>query len=332
MQKPARAFVLRIAPNDDRVEEAIESGDLIIGWSCAPGLLDANLSWEQFRKIVHEGCYSGEKDYRRSGAGAGNIWRFVREMQEGDLVVIPHGPHFYIAQVARPPRYDQDKAKDDTAYRRKTNLLNSGRPIPRKWARAALQSRLKARHTCADATDLVDAILEVLLEVAEKGRAPSFAEDLRRRLLDETQKEICSGRLNPDAFEELVAAVLRSLGAENVRIILKNLDKGADILPDFMIAKTFKLTLAVQAKHFQPDPPVGSEVIDQLVRGMVAEGAQFGWVATSGTFSPSAIAHAKELEEQMGFRIELVDGELLATLIIEGGLRVAVASEQGHDA
>jgi hypothetical protein len=49
------AYVLRIAPNGrDRVTEALEKDQIIIGWANADGLLDASLSWEQFREIIRE--------------------------------------------------------------------------------------------------------------------------------------------------------------------------------------------------------------------------------------------------------------------------------------
>jgi predicted Mrr-cat superfamily restriction endonuclease len=86
------AFVLRIAPSEiDRVEEALKSGDAIIGWSGAKGLLDASLTWERFREIGHATYYSSERDYTRAGRAAGSLWRFIREMNDGDLVVVPHG-------------------------------------------------------------------------------------------------------------------------------------------------------------------------------------------------------------------------------------------------
>ena len=93
--RKAGAFVLRIAPSGkDRVHEALESEELIIGWSRAKGLLDEKLQWEKFREIIHNSDYSDQKDYRKSGSAAGNMWRFIREMKQKDLVVVPYGNIF----------------------------------------------------------------------------------------------------------------------------------------------------------------------------------------------------------------------------------------------
>jgi predicted Mrr-cat superfamily restriction endonuclease len=315
------AFVLRMTPlGIDRLPEALRSNEVTMGWGKAAGLLDPNLDWCSFRQLVHDCYYAGEKDYTNSGRAAGNLWRFIREMSEGDLVVVPYGPECFIARVIGPPRHDQTKADEETAYRRRVAWLNDKKPLERSRARAALQSRMKAYQTCADATDLV-ADIEDLLQLQDRARAPSFKEDLRRKLLEETQKEICSGRLDSYGFERLVVDVLSALGGTDVRTIPRRQDKGVDILATFHWAHTFKLLLGVQAKHFQPHPPVSASVVDQLAAGMEAEGATFGWVVTSGTFSEEATTRKREIEGTRGLQIELIDGQQLAAMVVETGLR-----------
>lgn len=325
-ERTRRAFVLRIAPSRvDRVKEALDADEIIIGWSALPQLLDPKLSWNQFRQVLHDGYYSKHTSYRTSGSAAGNMWRFIREMDVNDFVVVPHGPSFYVGEVVGSAYHISSKVADDTAFRRSVKWLNGKSPIPRRNARVALQSRMKVQNTCADATDLLDEILS-LLDTAAKGEMPTFDNDLRNRLIEETLKEIRSGRINDYGFEALLANILRSLGATEVRIVPRSLDKGADIVATFSAANTFEFTLAVQAKHYQPNPPVGKGVVDQLLRGMEAEDADLGWVATSGSFSEDAEQYAALLREQEGRRIELVDGEFLASLIVESGLKARKAA------
>lgn len=52
------------------------------------------------------------------------MWRFIREMNVGDLVVVPHGSEFYVAEVSGPAMYDESKVEEDTAYRRNVKWLN----------------------------------------------------------------------------------------------------------------------------------------------------------------------------------------------------------------
>ena len=317
--RPCRAFVLRVAPGTSKVAEALADGDLIVGWSQANGLLSDDLPWGEFREIIHQTYYRGDGNYRRSGHSAAQIWRYVREMGIGDWVVVPDGGGFYVAQVIGPARYESAKIDDDTAYRRSVRWLNSDRPVPRKYARASLQSRMKYKSVCVEATDLMEEIREALTTI-QQTEIPSFDADLRARLIDQTKAELQAGRLNDYGFEKVVANVLKALGGKDVRIVARSKDKGVDVLAQFTVAKTFAFTLGVQAKHYHPSPPVGPRVVEQLVDGMNAEGATIGWVATSGTFNEEAETRRDELAAEKGYQIELVDGDQLAAIIVDSGL------------
>lgn len=309
--------MLRIKPSGiDCVPEALKSSSIIIGWSEAEGLLDTSLSWEQFRQIFQDTYVYEDETYRGPGRDAGNMWRFIREMKEGDISVVPYGSEFYVAEVDGPAYYDPSKIKEDTAYRRKVKWLNGGKPIPRNICRAALQSRMKARQTCISASDLTKEIEEVL-KIAKKGGRRTFADGLRRSLVETTLKEIRHGVMNERRFEELIRDILLSIGASEVRIIPRQKDKGADITATLSIADTFKFKLAVQAKYWKAEPPLGTEVVDKLVEGMKAEVASLGWVITSGTIPDEVYDYVKDIN----YQIELIDGEHLAALVVESGLK-----------
>lgn len=316
-------FILRIAPGgEDKVPEALRSGELIIGWAKADGLLDSNLCWESFRDIVRRAYYADQPDLRRAGGAAGHLWRFIREMKPGDLVVVPYGADFFVAEVSGPATYNRAKVNDDSAYRRAVRWLNGGKPISRQLARSALVSRMKTQGTCADATDLLDEIKECL-GLAEGGQTPTFQTDLQARLIREVLTEMRSGRIESFGFERLIQTVLRGLGAEEVRIVPRSQDKGADLIATFRVAGVFQQVVAVQAKHWQPKPPVSREVVEQLIRGIEAESANLGMVVTSGSISDEAVQAAEQYFEEKGIRIELLDGEQFAKLMIEHGIRTS---------
>jgi predicted Mrr-cat superfamily restriction endonuclease len=314
------AYVLRIAPSGfDKAPEAIESDQIIIGWANAVGLLDGRLAWEAFREIIRQEYYSDDQNLRRAGAAAGNMWRFIREMKVGDLIVVPHWSEFYVAEVIGPATYDQSKIDDDTAYRRRVTWLNNKQPIPRSIARSPLLSRMKTQGTSADASDLIAEIRECLA-VSMQASNPTFETDLQERLVRETLSELRAGRLNDYGFERLINSLLLKLGAKQARIVPRSQDKGADIVANFRIAGAFEQIVAVQAKHWGPYPPVGADVVEQLVRGMDAEGATLGMVITTGTISTEATKKAEQVFDEKSIRVELMDGEQFAKLIIESGL------------
>ncbi len=302
--------------------EALAADQIIIGWAEADGLLDTSLTWEQFRQIVRAAYYSEEPTLRKAGAAAGHMWRFIRDMKSDDLVVVPYGPEFFVAQIVGPAIFDPKKVEHDSAYRRSVQWLNAKKGIPRQLARSALLSRMKTQGTTADATDLLDEIKECLA-LASRGETRTFQHDLQSRLVREVLAEMRSGRIDSFGFERLIQTVLEGLGAEDVRIVPRSEDKGADLVAMFRVAGTFQQTIAVQAKHWQPEPPVGREVVDQLIRGIEAETANLGMVITSGAISDDATKAAEEYFEEKGVRIELVDGEQLAKLIVEHGIRTS---------
>lgn len=315
------AFVLRIAPDGrDRVQEALDADQIIIGWARAEGLLDAELSWEAFREVVRTTYHRDEPNLRKAGAAAGHIWRFLRDMKPEDLVVVPHGNQFFVSEVLGSPTYDPEKIEDESAYRRAVRWLNDKKPLGRQIARAALLSRMKTQGTCANATGLLDEIKECLAHAA-RGAAPTFEDDLQSRLVREVLVELRTGRIENFGFERLIKTLLHGLGAEDVRIVPRAQDKGADLVATFRVAGAFQQTVAVQAKHWQPEPPVGPDVVDQLIRGIEAESADLGMVVTSGSISEEASKVAQSYFDEKGIRIELVDGDQLAKLIVEHGIR-----------
>ena len=61
---------------------------------------------------------------RKAGLAAGNMWRFIREMNEGDLVVVPHDSNFYVAKVTDRATYDE--ANIDSDFKMRIDVMLSG--------------------------------------------------------------------------------------------------------------------------------------------------------------------------------------------------------------
>lgn len=129
--------------------------------------------------------------------------------------------------------------------------------------------------------------------------------------------------MDPVGFENLIKTVLTGLGAKEVKIIPRNQDKGADILATFLVAGVFQFVIAVQAKHWQPEPPVGKEVVEQLIKGIEAESANLGMIITTGTISDEATSVAQDYYDEKGISVELIDGEQFAKLIVEIGIHTS---------
>ena len=100
-----KAIVLRMKPEGiDIVSRAVEKSELVIGWGNHCRLFDSNLSRDEVRESIRKEYCPEDSDGRRAGSAAGHVWRFIRELEIGDYVVIPHNSEFYVAKVTSEAR------------------------------------------------------------------------------------------------------------------------------------------------------------------------------------------------------------------------------------
>jgi len=148
MVKLAKVFIVRLSPGgppQDALPEAMRTNELILGWSEAQGLLNPKLTWETFRQIIK---VTYALNPRQAGVQAQSLWIFIREMKKGDLVIIPYGHQFYLAQVEGDAYYMPQKVSEDRAYRRPVKWLNNYQPFFRKDTSPQLRKALRAQQTC----------------------------------------------------------------------------------------------------------------------------------------------------------------------------------------
>lgn len=322
---PSNAFILRQSPGGIRALEIISLPRNVIvnGWSDARDLIGEN-DYSKFREIVSESCYSGEKNLRKSGYGASTMWRFLNEMHEGDLVVVPDkNGTFYLAEVSGAPFYDDSEQahKTDTCYRRPVKWLNDKKPIRRDFARSGLISRMKTQQTSAYAHDLIEEIVEAL-ELASKAESVDpenlFKKELRQKMSQAVLKEIHSGYMDERRFERLVQTLLKAIGASRAELVPRLHDKGVDILSEFPLGP-MQIRVGIQVKWHQGQTT--SEYVDQLAGGLEAENLTVGWLVSSGSFAEDCHALSEKLFLEKGIQINLMDGEQIAMTIIDNGLQ-----------
>jgi len=148
-----KAFIIKISGT---IEKMLAENEVMIGYSKAEGLLDKNLSKQEFREIIKKQYYNQDGSARAAGQIAGDLWRFIREMKLGNYVVVPAKEEegLYIGKVAGPATYDEMRIFNDTAYRRKVEWLNNKKIIPMNLVTDELKKRLKSLQRVIDASDL----------------------------------------------------------------------------------------------------------------------------------------------------------------------------------
>ncbi|NTG29980.1 hypothetical protein G6L08_22795 [Agrobacterium rhizogenes] len=156
------AYAFRLKPSYvDKVKELLTENQIAIGWSKAHQVLEAQLSKADFQTILSE-HYPDIVKRKRIGHDVNHLWRFVREVNDSDIVVVPHGEDVHFLQVTSGPKYRSDKVDDDTAIRRDIIPLLGGKPLARSALSPSLQKVLSFRETSKDLSSSLDEVLDII--------------------------------------------------------------------------------------------------------------------------------------------------------------------------
>lgn len=131
-------------------------------------------------------------------------------------------------------------------------------------------------------------------------------------------------KLNAYEFESLVVKLLCKMGYGNTQSV-KNLvtKKSGDEGIDGIVTQD-KLgfdSIYIQAKQWKVDSIVGRPEVQKFLGALAGQGATKGLFITTARFSAEAVAF---VNKQLNHKIILVDGKLLADLMIEYNLGVSV--------
>lgn len=147
--------------------------------------------------------------------------------------------------------------------------------------------------------------------------------ELREALAEELLAAIMDK--DPFFFEHLVGKVLSAMGygerGGSVAVTQKSGDEGID-----GIVKEDKLgfdSIYYQAKRWEPSRTVSRPDIQAFVGALSGKGASRGLFITTAKFSSGAQCYVRELHSQ---KVVLVDGRMLADLMIDYGVGVSVKS------
>lgn len=340
MKRTTKIWLHRISRHAEVAYPLLDNGYLSIGYSdfSYPDFIKdccGENGWQSFEKYFDKKW--GERPKTRY-----NLWRFVAEMGEGDLVVVPSWGTFSVFELtedmARPVSEielseitdwhgNKIEKKEDGLYRTTGELIDLGfvrkvklikKDIPRyEYADSALTSRMKIRYTNADITDL-KASIEKALKGFKKGQPLNIYSQIisktRQSILDTIREE-----LTPDKFEILVKWYFQRIGASEVYIPSKNeSDKegDADVVAVFEPLKTI---IYSQVKFHTGE--TSSWAIEQIEnykdqKDTMDDGySKIYWVISSAdNFSKESYDFAKEA------KVQLVDGKQFATMLLEAGI------------
>jgi restriction system protein len=247
--KPKHAWMIRAGDNNELADLVEDKDAVAIGWSDIGDLSELKTR-EQFK-----GCYQEafpDHSSPRVAVNAGQVYRFAREIREGDYVLtynkasrelligLVEGPYEYSSDIfsARYPHVRRVKwlkrVSRDNFSAPARNSLGSTLTV------FQVDDHLAEIHRIATAADETPPVIEDAKE------APPFFEETKAKA-DELIADLIS-RLDPYDFQDLVAGVLRAMGFRAVSTP-PGPDRGVDIVAHPDAFGFQRPRIKVQVKH-----------------------------------------------------------------------------------
>jgi len=241
---------------------------------------------------------------------AGQLFRFITEMQPGDLVVYPSkiDRQIHIGKVASAHRYDPAL---DAAYPNVRDVKWLGEFPRTRFSQGALYE-IGSALTLFQVKNYADEFLAAL--AGEAPTSPDTDEETAAIVVDEieaTTRDYVLKRLAREAkgypLEHFVAHLLEAMGYKT-RVTPVGTDAGIDIIAHKDDLGFEPPIIKVQVKSTEGG--VGDPIVSALY-GKVENG-EFGLLVTLGTFTAQAKNFARNKSN-----LRLIDGDELVDLIFE---------------
>lgn len=237
------------------------------------------------------------------GIAVGQVMKFMRDIQEGDYVLVPEAVErkVYAAKVISPYQYKESWG-DDCPYphRRSVEWLKSfdrdQLPQKLKFALGALLTIFSLKAYGDQIRPLIEGISGPVRTVTVEGK------ELSKAVLDRLWE------MEPLKFQEFIANLLSAVGFQATSNQLVG-DKGVDVTGILNAEGLASIKLQVQVKKVKGSIGIG-EV--QQLRGALTSEEQ-GALVTLSTFTKQA---AEEAQAPGKKPIVLIEGEGLVDLVL----------------
>lgn len=335
--EPRKAWILRISPQKYR-DICLDRDMVAVGWSEARRLNTIS-DWDEFKQHIRETHRDFYESNRALGNAAGSAWRFVHEMQVGDLVLVPAYDRFFIAEVTSDIKWSESDFKDDFSWQRRVDWLTK-EVIPRNYADNYLRRRMKARQTCVDATDLMAEVTDAM----NRGSGLSLVNEIREATLETVMKKI-DHILDHKALEYLVCALVQASGV-HAEVLPNRQDEEGDVdvlanlkvpVPEEVNGGKIEIRIGYQVKHH--DGRTDAAGLHQIATAVDGGKIDYGFLVTSAEdFDDevkSRISSALDSEHgrkadfhndenaEVYRKVGLIDRRLLAEWLLNVGLENA---------
>lgn len=305
-----KAWTMILKPGSDRTAECLAKDKIVIGW----GVDTPPAEYYDLRETIKNTYYPDSTDYLAAGQAAGMVFAFCTQISKGDYILIPDYDYkFYVGKVTS----DAYTYNSEGFYEQNVMWLHAKQALTWRTAPADLSRACRSRRSIKNCDYALDDIKALAADKAFL--AKGWEQELYETIVDTVAAYMLKGRINPSTFQtQVLLKILRAAGASENLNRAGTSDKRIDIKVTFPIAGNLaSKQLGVQSKYWQPNPPVGKEVIDETIRGARAENLDTAWVVTTGSFTEEVQEYAIQSTANTGIEIALIDGRALSQLVLE---------------
>jgi len=301
-------WLVRAGKRGEQEQGALENSVVTIGWNELPDLSDVKTKGE-LAKIYSQVHPTAKR--AQAANEVGQVWRFVHEIQRGDLVALPLKTQSAIAIGKVEGEYDYKKLADNIKHIRRVRWLKT---IPRSAFGQDILYSLGAFMTVCkiernDAENRVKNLLQKG-EIAEARVKTEIAEeriDIEESSRDQIVKHI-GVKFRGHDLARLVDAILHAQGYVTKKSP-PGPDGGVDILAAAGPLGFDKPRVCVQVKS--SSSPVDVKILRELQGVMSKVRAEQGLLVAWGGFTNQCIQEARDAF----FSIRLWDqGDLLGAI------------------
>jgi len=298
--------------------EAFKTGGYVaIGWITNEDLSDIAQGDAAALGAAYDSEYPSAGKARR-GQNIGQISRFLREVEPGDVVVTPMPPseQRVLIGLVSTDYYYEVAPSDGCPYPHRKKIEWLEEPVLKSSFSVPVQRILHVPRTVFEVRPPDELLRAMGLEVPTSEPVKRVEENISALVLERLLE------LDPDEFEILVTELLTALGfeAEKTR---KTRDEGVDVEGTLNVYGFAGVDLSVQVKRHTITNTIGPKPIKDF-RASVPERAQAAFVTTSRYTKP-----AREEAEKEGFkRIGLIDGQQLVDILTEQYDRLSTGARE----
>lgn len=305
-------WVVRAGRGGVHADEFEREGVIALGWSDVGDLSDEH-SRDDFKDRIRR-QYPNWKDGRQIN-GASQLYRFVRELAEGDLVITPvsdtrmikigelTGPYDYRPDVVegfphvRPVNWLDEFSRDDLSVPAR-NSAGSTLTLFSMDEHSEEIERLLTGEPPAQAES----------EAEEEAFEVTFYEDVSGKADELISDKIA--HMDPFDFEELVAALLRAMGY-HAQVTEPGPDRGVDVIahPDALGLENPRIKVQVKQRNQRASGPDMRNFIATL------RDDERGIFVSTGGFTSDALEEARR--PRSGVSVTTVDRDRFVELLTD---------------